>query len=278
MAPATQETQTMNTPQPYGGTDLAGHSGSKPDVDATGSQVSSTRGVGAGAGGTSMSGLASDRIESRDRVNGVQGGRKDTNGKVEPAEEEGGAARGTGTGAAEGENAHSNGSSAEPEGGYPEQLHAGKLDGPGPEYGRIHRVVSVQSRYDFPVFNHLSSKQTMGDRIQGVKEEIKGSIKRDPGLKKTGKERMTGELKRKQVEEVRCFRCLHRAKLLLVTLQDRNTDPFQNADEDKKGDDESDTKKTRTEKTDESGLVEHPQARPTQKGRDSEEQATGVHS
>lgn len=45
----------------------------------------------------------------------------------------------------------------------------------------------------------------MGERIQGMKEKVKGTIKRDPGLKQQGQERMTGELKRKQKEKVRPF-------------------------------------------------------------------------
>ena len=50
--------------------------------------------------------------------------------------------------------------------------------------------------------------QRLSERIQGVKEQVKGVITRDPELKHRGKERMTGELKRKQKEEVRlfCFR------------------------------------------------------------------------
>ena len=42
----------------------------------------------------------------------------------------------------------------------------------------------------------------MGDRFQGIKEQIKGTVKRDPELKQRGKERMTGELKKKEKEEV----------------------------------------------------------------------------
>lgn len=49
----------------------------------------------------------------------------------------------------------------------------------------------------------------MGERIQGMKEKVKGTIKRDPGLKQQGQERMTGELKRKQKEKVRPFSGSH---------------------------------------------------------------------
>lgn len=51
-----------------------------------------------------------------------------------PAEDEGGAAKGEGAG--------ENAAPPEPEGGYPEQLHAGKLEGLGPEYADKTRVVS----------------------------------------------------------------------------------------------------------------------------------------
>ena len=44
--------------------------------------------------------------------------------------------------------------------------------------------------------------QTVGDRIQGLKEELKGSIKHDPQLKQTGKDRISGELKRREREQV----------------------------------------------------------------------------
>lgn len=37
-----------------------------------------------------------------------------------------------------------------------------------------------------------------------MKEQIKGTIKRDPELKQRGHDRMTGELKKKQKEEVSC--------------------------------------------------------------------------
>lgn len=43
------------------------------------------------------------------------------------------------------------------------------------------------------------------ERSKGVKEQIKGFIKRDPELKKTGKERRTGELKRREKEQVQSF-------------------------------------------------------------------------
>ncbi|KAL5483482.1 hypothetical protein ACEPAI_8714 [Sanghuangporus weigelae] len=239
MASTTHELHTMNTPQPYGGSELGTQGRSASNVDTNTSPAPSSHGPGATAGGTSGTDLASGQNEARDQGSGIQGGRKDTNGVAEPAEEEGGAARGSGTKAAEGEQAPPEGSSTEPEGGYPEQLHAGKLDGLGPEYGKTHRV-------------------TLGDRLQGVKEEIKGSVKRDPELKKTGKERMTGELKRKQIEK------------------ESNPDSPQIADDkkDDKNENRSEPKKTRTEKTDEPGLTEHPQAHPTEKGR--EEQAGSV--
>lgn len=58
-------------------------------------------------------------------------------GREQPAEEEGGAARGESAG---------QGAPTEPEGGYPEQIHAGHLDGVGPEYASANRVVSLLLR------------------------------------------------------------------------------------------------------------------------------------
>ena len=49
---------------------------------------------------------------------------------------------------------------------------------------------------------HCHLLKTMGDRLQGLKEEIKGTLKHDPSLKQTGKDRITGELKRREQEEV----------------------------------------------------------------------------
>jgi len=82
----------------------------------------------------------------------------------------------------EGKDAEDNDKTDKDDQEYPEQLHAGHLDGLGPEYGKMNKV-------------------TMSDRIQGVKEHIKGALKRDPELKHKGQERMTGELKQKEKEE-----------------------------------------------------------------------------
>jgi len=62
----------------------------------------------------------------------------------------------------------------------PPQLHAGRLDGPGPEYGKEHGI---------------------GAKIQGMKEQIKGTITMNPELKQRGKERQTGELAEKEKAE-----------------------------------------------------------------------------
>ncbi|GJE92466.1 hypothetical protein PsYK624_086200 [Phanerochaete sordida] len=74
-----------------------------------------------------------------------------------------------------------NGSTTEPEGGYPKQLHAGAV-GLGPEYG-------------------VQQKATTFDKIQGLKEELAGKVTRKPEKAQHGKEMRTGELKRKQHEE-----------------------------------------------------------------------------
>lgn len=143
---------------------------------------------------------------------------------------------------------------------YPEQLHAGHLDGVGPEYGKMHSV-------------------TLGDRILGAKEQLKGTFKRDPELKQKGHERLTGELKKKETE-------------------DQGSNPFQEADDDKKDegkadespkgdesaakirdDDEAKSKSKSSEgidegKQEEQGTTSVPHAHPTEKGR--EEQAASV--
>jgi len=73
----------------------------------------------------------------------------------------------------------------------PEQKHAGHLDGPGPEFQK---------------------GEGFGGKIQGIKEQIKGKITRNPDLVQQGKDRQTGELKRKQDDEA-----------------DQNDNPFKNA-------------------------------------------------
>ena len=108
-------TSSSNTPKPYGDATQSSEKGPQ-----TRSPLPSTR-----------------------EGNGLDG-RKDTQGRVEPAEEESGAARGRG----EGGRSHDELRGDEMEGGedpegeaYPKQLHAGKLDGVGPEYAAMHRVV-----------------------------------------------------------------------------------------------------------------------------------------
>lgn len=62
---------------------------------------------------------------------------------------------------------------------YPEQLHAGKV-GYGPNY------------HQGPGFT---------DKVTGLKEEIKGKVTRKPELVQRGHDRITGELKKKELEE-----------------------------------------------------------------------------
>ncbi|KAJ8475265.1 hypothetical protein ONZ51_g6662 [Trametes cubensis] len=63
--------------------------------------------------------------------------------------------------------------------GYPEQRHAGAV-GYGPEYGK---------------------GASTGDKIAGLKEEMKGKILRKPDVVEHGRELRTGELKKKQQED-----------------------------------------------------------------------------
>ncbi|KAH8103405.1 hypothetical protein BXZ70DRAFT_727875 [Cristinia sonorae] len=67
----------------------------------------------------------------------------------------------------------------EPEGGYPEQKHAGAV-GLGPEYGK---------------------GASGGDKLTGWKEEIEGKILHNPAKAQHGKDMRTGELKKRQKEE-----------------------------------------------------------------------------
>lgn len=45
----------------------------------------------------------------------------------------------------------------------------------------------------------------MNDKLDGLKEEIKGKIKNDPELVQHGRDKRTGELKRKEMREVNSF-------------------------------------------------------------------------
>jgi hypothetical protein len=62
---------------------------------------------------------------------------------------------------------------------YPEQKHAGAV-GLGPEYGK-----------GLPV----------DEKLKGLKEEVEGKIIHNPELAEKGKERRTGELKKKKERE-----------------------------------------------------------------------------
>ena len=86
---------------------------------------------------------------------------------------------------------------------YPPQLHAGAV-GLGPEFAkgavRTHRSLSPTKLINYmPV-------QTTSEKIDGLKEEIKGKIKHDPELVEHGRDRRTGALKRKEAREVGSFR------------------------------------------------------------------------
>ncbi|KAJ7176677.1 hypothetical protein C8R46DRAFT_1076990 [Mycena filopes] len=76
---------------------------------------------------------------------------------------------------------------------YPEQKHAGAV-GYGPNYHQ---------------------KPGFLDKVTGIKEEIKGKVTKNPEMVATGHERMTGDLKKKELEA------------------DLATDPFANPEEKK---------------------------------------------
>ena len=48
--------------------------------------------------------------------------------------------------------------------------------------------------------------QGLGDKVRGLAEEVKGKVLGRPGLVEHGRERRTGELMRKEREQVRCVR------------------------------------------------------------------------
>ncbi|KAK1229125.1 hypothetical protein PQX77_007830 [Marasmius sp. AFHP31] len=89
--------------------------------------------------------------------------------------------------------AHEGGIDAEPstDEAYPPQRHAGAV-GYGPNY------------HQGPTFT---------DKLGGMKEEVKGKVFRKPEVAQHGKDRRTGELKRKEQEE------------------DLNSDPFGTAED-----------------------------------------------
>ncbi|KAJ4467110.1 hypothetical protein C8R41DRAFT_871485 [Lentinula lateritia] len=76
---------------------------------------------------------------------------------------------------------------------YPEQHHAGAV-GYGPNYRQ---------------------GASLGDKLTGLKEELKGKVTKNPGLVEHGKEMKSGELKKKEEEE-----------------DMNNLDPFGTADDD----------------------------------------------
>ncbi|KAJ3738732.1 hypothetical protein DFH05DRAFT_1516698 [Lentinula detonsa] len=82
---------------------------------------------------------------------------------------------------------------------YPEQRHAGAV-GYGPNYRQ---------------------GATLSDKISGLKEELKGKVTKNPELVEHGKEKKTGDLKRKELEE-----------------DMNNMDPFQTAADDDNKDEE----------------------------------------
>ncbi|CDO70104.1 hypothetical protein BN946_scf184806.g31 [Trametes cinnabarina] len=88
-------------------------------------------------------------------------------------------------------NSNASGAGAGTDDGYPEQKHAGAV-GYGPEYNK---------------------GATTGDKIEGLKEEVKGKILRKPDVVEHGRELRTGELKKKQ--------------------QENDSNPFDNAKDDK---------------------------------------------
>ncbi|KAJ4474342.1 hypothetical protein J3R30DRAFT_3707147 [Lentinula aciculospora] len=102
---------------------------------------------------------------------------------------------------------HPNNSSTQDSQSYPEQHHAGAV-GYGPNYRQ---------------------GATLSDKITGLKEELKGKVTKNSELLERGRERKTGELKKKEHEQ-----------------DMNNMDPFQTADDDDEKD-ENDEKAGNTD-------------------------------
>ena len=51
----------------------------------------------------------------------------------------------------------------------------------------------------------LFNDQKIGEKIIGIKEEVLGKIKKDPGLVEQGKLRKTGELQKREAEANVCI-------------------------------------------------------------------------
>ncbi|KAJ3994042.1 hypothetical protein F5050DRAFT_581892 [Lentinula boryana] len=96
---------------------------------------------------------------------------------------------------------NNNESASSAEDDYPEQRHAGAV-GYGPNYRQ---------------------GATLSDKISGLKEELKGKVTKNPELVEHGKEKKTGDLKRKELEE-----------------DMNNMDPFETAADDDNKDEEND--------------------------------------
>ena len=110
-------------PQPLG------NSRNKEDASQSQQSMASKEGNEYGTNNTGSETVPKANDQSRSIVKEPPGS---VEGREQPAEEESGAARGESK------------APPEPEGGYPEQRHAGKLEGVGPEYGAANRVVSFQ--------------------------------------------------------------------------------------------------------------------------------------
>ena len=99
---------------------------------------------------------------------------------------------------------------------YPPQLHAGAV-GLGPEFGKGAVRTNPSLRAPQILVDKLSPVQTIGEKIDGMKEEIKGKVKHDPELVQHGRDQRTGELKRKEMRNVG-IPCLRLRTALLNTL------------------------------------------------------------
>ncbi|KAJ3776191.1 hypothetical protein FB446DRAFT_722223 [Lentinula raphanica] len=110
---------------------------------------------------------------------------------------------------------------------YPEQRHAGAV-GYGPNYRQ---------------------GATLNDKISGLKEELKGKVTKNPDLVEHGKEKKTGELKKKELEE-----------------DMNNMDPFQTAEDDDQDKDEKGDQKEDEKRTESTSSVAHTDSKSNKSG------------
>ncbi|KAL1669891.1 hypothetical protein GGF50DRAFT_94855, partial [Schizophyllum commune] len=79
---------------------------------------------------------------------------------------------------------------------YPEQKHAGAVG-----YGPAYHDGPVRTVYALAILcKSLTTAQTTGDKLTGLKEQVKGKVTGNHDLARKGVERRTGELQKREQE------------------------------------------------------------------------------